>query len=138
MAVPKKEKPPVGIVRRILRVFVLLGGLFVLAGILIALPSLRSGGDRGKAKRTMADMRSLSIAIEAYRDERGSYPDATAIDELAPQIEPAFLRRAPRRDGWGAAFEVRSGGGGFTIRSTGGEGARPIVLENGDFTRLPE
>src|SRR5438093_3958648 len=50
--------------------------VIAIIGILaaIAIPNLLSAVQRGKQKRTMADMRSLATAIEAYAVDNNVYP----------------------------------------------------------------
>ena len=62
----------------------------------IAIPNLMNAIDQGKQKRTMADMRAIATASEAYRLDNETYPaGVTSIDELAEVIElkdhPWFL-----------------------------------------------
>src|SRR5258708_6474882 len=63
---------------------VVVGGLFVVAivGILaaIAIPNLLMAMQRSKQKRTMADIRSVATAVEAYASEKNGYPNVTSID----------------------------------------------------------
>jgi prepilin-type N-terminal cleavage/methylation domain-containing protein len=42
----------------------------------IAIPNLASAIDRGKQKRTMADLRTIGTAVEAYSVDNGTYPVA--------------------------------------------------------------
>ena len=116
----------------------------------IAIPNLLNAIDRGKQKRTMADLHSIAKAIESYAVDRNAYPEARTIDELAPLVEPEFIRVLPRSDGWEHPFAVASSTDGYTIYSRGkdGEGsdcapavttrfADEICMTAGQFTRYP-
>ena len=50
----------------------------------IAIPNLLNAIDRGKQKRTMADMRSIGTAIESYAVDNNVYPVATTSTVLGP------------------------------------------------------
>jgi hypothetical protein len=71
------------------------------------------------AKRTMADMRSLSTAWEALATDYNSYNPGTGLlgpssglsssqrlAALNSQISPTYIRTTPQRDGWGNEFLV--------------------------------
>ena len=119
----------------------------------IAIPNLLASIDRGKQKRTMADLRSLSTAVEVYSVDRGFFPVAATIGALAPEVEPLYIRVAPPTDGWGRAIIVNSAARGYTLgsggkdggalTSVGGGGATTafddaIILVNGSFTQWPD
>ena len=120
----------------------------------IAIPNLISAIDRGKQKRTMADLRSLSTALETYSIDVSRYPTATTMNDLAAVLEPRYITIAPRLDGWGHAFIVAATAEDYTICSpgkaggsacslTGSGGATSdfdddIILYNGQFSQWPE
>ncbi|GEM_PF-786184 len=146
-----------------------IAGLFVfiaLAGIVaaIAIPNFLSAVERGKQRRTMADMRAAAAAVEAYAVDNGAYPDARTIDELASLLEPAYIRTMPRTDGWGHPLKYESWLEGeddeaptlYALGSAGKDGAweradlidtpegrtrgpdADIVLVNGAFVQWPQ
>jgi len=84
-----------------------LSGGVMIAGIVaaIAIPNLLNAIDRGKQKRTMADIRSIGIVCEAYAIDNEAYPGPTEgwvpVDAIAEQVEPIYIRTLPRVDGWG-------------------------------------
>ncbi len=96
--------------------FTLIELLIVIAiiGILaaIAIPNLLSAVQRGKQKRTMADMRSLATAIEAYAVDNNNYPAAAcagglftatgaALDTASfANLSPTYISNPPKIDGW--------------------------------------
>ena len=122
----------------------------------IAIPNLLNAIDRGKQKRTMADLRSMGTSIEEYSIDNNYYPDCSTMSELADQVTPAYIRAIPPNDGWGLAFYVGSVPGEYTLASCGkGETAAcvpacqpncgatgafgdDIIFSNGSFIQWPE
>ena len=78
--------------------------LFAIIGILaaIAIPNLLTAMQRSKQKRTMADMRTVATALEAYGTdhEREEYPPGAIVEELRPHLQPAYVKAVPAIDGW--------------------------------------
>jgi general secretion pathway protein G len=78
----------------------------------IAVPNLLNALNRGKQKRTMADLRSLALSLESYAVDTGRYPTAgggtEAWDDMKnrlaetvmSQIVPTYLNKALAVDGW--------------------------------------
>ena len=77
-------------------------GLVVL-GILaaIAIPNLLTATQRSKQKRTMADIRTIAVATEAYAADKREYPRATRLAELEAALAPTYIKVLPKVDGWG-------------------------------------
>jgi type II secretory pathway pseudopilin PulG len=84
----------IGIIAAVLFIPAIIG---ILAAI--AIPNMLTAMQRSKQKRTMADIRSIAVAAEAYAAENGSYPQT--ID----QLEPRYMPKAPAMDGWGRRFD---------------------------------
>jgi len=86
-------------------VVVVVVGLFVIAiiGILaaIAIPNLLTAMQRSKQHRTLADVRTLATALEAYASDNNKYPDVSSVDDLRPILTPRYISVVPTRDGWG-------------------------------------
>ena len=118
----------------------------------IAIPNLLNAIDRGKQKRTMADLRSLGTAVETYSIDNNDYPTAATIAALEAVIEPTYIRTAPSEDGWSNAFAVSSITTEYTICSGGKDGGActgdaagattdfnsSITFVNGQFVQWPE
>ena len=85
----------------------------------IAIPNLLNAIDRGKQKRTMADLRSMGTAIEEYSIDNNFYPIAATLAALSDQVTPSYIRALPAGDGWGQDFEVDSVKTLYTLASCG-------------------
>ena len=141
--------------------------MIAIIGILaaIAIPNLLNAVQRGKQKRTMADMRTLATALEAYHIDNSMFPtascDAGLFTAAGVQVDansftliaPTYVTMPPRRDGWGNfyLYNVDNGFGHYNIRSVGRNGTQDtincgtttdfnddIVFSNGTFLQWPE
>jgi len=109
---------------------------------------------RSKQKRTMADIRTIATAIEAYEtdhpDWKGS-PINGPSAKLASLLQPTYIKQLPLIDGWRRPFLVSfRPGDGYKVWSNGRDGKRvpkegafrdfdgDMVYENGTFTSFPE
>ena len=128
----------------------------------IAIPNLLNAIDRGKQKRTMADIRSIGTATEAYAVDVNFYPqnvttltevDGTGNTNLGKWITPTFIKAIPGQDGWGGdiRYESDTNGSEYTVISYGKDGVRStassgktldfdcdIVYQVGGFIAWPE
>lgn len=117
----------------------------------IAVPNLLNAINRGKQKRTMADMRSMATAVESYAVDNTVYPTATDVASLAGSIEPVYMDPVPVLDGWGHAYVIDSIPQRYTLGSAGKDGGAlsysggpmsnfndSIVFSNGRFAQWPE
>jgi len=89
----------------------------------IAIPNLLNAVDKGKQKRTMADMRSIGTAIEAYAVENTVYPTAGSAAAIKALIDPSYIKEMPAVDGWSRTFVVDATAFTYTIYSQGKDGA---------------
>lgn len=136
---------------------------------LVAIPSLPHGPQNGsKAKRSMADMRSIATALEARATDVNRYnaaggysmpPVAIAVEETTPYLVPTYIKTLPTADGWNHPFQIfedakfgaKNESKHYAIRSLGKDGkpnavvAGPttnwdcdIVYADGQFVSYPE
>jgi general secretion pathway protein G len=127
----------------------------------IAIPNLLNAVDRGKQKRSMADLRTIGTAVESYSVDVSYYPVQTSMASISSitastmGIEPLYIKLAPTRDGWGGLYYYGSDTGGagsaYTLAtyskdkkaSSSSSGATSdfdcdIIFQNGSFMAYPE
>jgi type II secretion system protein G len=120
----------------------------------IALPNLLNAIDKGKQKRTMADVRAIGTAVEAYAVDTAAYPLAMANwAALKAIVDPYFIKQPPDADGWSTTWDASTSASGsdYTVASFGKDGvvsARPggqttdfncdIVFSQGQFFQWPQ
>jgi type II secretion system protein G len=117
----------------------------------IAIPNLLNAIDRGKQKRTMADLRSIGTAVESYAVDNNVYPVAATAAALSTSVAPIYIKIMPTNDGWSNAFQVASTTTAYTLYSFGKDGAGntctaavtttfvdQICFVNGQFLRYPQ
>lgn len=123
----------------------------------IAIPNLLNAIQRGKQKRTMGDMRTIATANESYSIDNNQYVIQAAGDvaSSASSLEPTYVKKMPRNDGWNTTFKYESAGTEYTVQSygkdkaVGGGGtvelnggttsfANDIIFSTGSFVQFPD
>ena len=117
------------------RGFTLIELLIVVAiiGIIaaIAIPNLLNAINRGRQKRSMADIRTVGTAVEAYAVDMAFYPTwgggpVIAGSTLVGNLEPTYVKTIPREDGWRTPFYASSQSRFYTL----GSAARDKVIDD--------
>lgn len=121
----------------------------------IAIPNLLAAIQRGKQKRSMADIRTIGNVVETFNIDYNRYPlDASAVSTIATEVVPDYIQRLPTVDGWNRAIQYIAAGTqpqSYTIYSYGKDGDAEswtagstqyfeddIVFSNGGFYQYPE
>jgi general secretion pathway protein G len=122
----------------------------------VAMPNLQSAMERGRQKRTMADMKALGSAFEMYSIDHNIYPpgltDADA-QTVGPYLAPMYIQKVPPKDGWNNRWHIETSASGivYTITSYGRDGQASdsrggpstdprcdIIFSNNSFFQWPE
>jgi len=77
----------------------------------VAIPNMLNTVQRGKVKRTMGELRTVSTALESYAIDYGGYPPADAgarASALRSLLEPTYIKVLPATDGWGHDFRYQA------------------------------
>ena len=127
----------------------------------IAIPNLLNAIDRGKQKRTMADIKTIGTAVESYAIDTNFYPIASSMASISSLggatmgLEPTYLKLVPTKDGWsGLLFygsDAAGSGSEYTLMSYGKDKKQSsaskgstndfdcdIIYQNGVFTAYPD
>lgn len=74
---------------------------------------------------TMADIRAVATACEAYATDENKYPAADSWDDLGKILSPTYIKTMPQKDGWGSeyAYVVSEDRLHYRIVSAGGDSA---------------
>jgi len=153
------------------RGFTLIELLIVVAiiGIIVAISVINmiNAIQRGKQKRSMADIKSVSTALEAYMTDYNTYPAAAGyalptglslptatLGMVAGVLSPTYIRVTPLADGWNSWYLYGPSAvhGDYLVRSSGADGVpqtsplygattdfnADIILVDGAFVQFPE
>jgi type II secretion system protein G len=122
----------------------------------IAIPNLLNAIDRGKQKRTMADMRSIGTSIESYAVDNNFYPKGMSnagAAAISAFVSPIYMKTVPNNDGWNNVWDCDSSANGaqYTITSVAKDAAAgvatggttqsfdcDIIFANGQFFQWPQ
>jgi general secretion pathway protein G len=115
----------------------------------IAIPNLLDALERARQKRSVADIRSMVVALQNFRTDFGGYPYSTCNGDVVPKLSgltdkngatvivPDLIQSMPSIDGWNTAYQYFGGPDGavqdsqlgkvvalhFCIFSAGADGA---------------
>lgn len=75
---------------------------FVVLGILAAIliPNFLDALQKAKQKRTLADLRSLNVALISYWVDHEALPEGETFEDVAEALVPDYMAEVPRLDGW--------------------------------------
>ena len=120
----------------------------------IAIPNLLNAIDRGKQKRSMADIRSIGTAVESYAVDNNFYPKVNSYAAVVPFLEPIYIKTAPTSDGWNKVWTFAgdtTNGVDYTVTSLAKDGIASaitggmtndfncdILFANGQFFQWPQ
>lgn len=117
----------------------------------IAVPNALNAIDRGKQKRTIADLRTISSAMDRYAAVHHAFPVASSTGDLQTVLQPKYVKLLPVLDGWNHPIQVDAAPSAYTIYSFGKDGAGSdctparthtfndqICLVSGQFVRYPD
>ena|SRR5438552_1731279 len=153
------------------RGFTLIELLIVVAiiGIIVAtsIVNFFNAIQRARQRRSMAEMRGLSTALEAYASDHNLYPPPSAyvlpgglslptltIGVAASYLAPTYLKKAVLVDGWNSWFlyGTTAENQDYTVVTTGKDGTpetsppygittafdNDIILVDGSFAQFPD
>lgn len=110
----------------------LLAGYVINIMFFVAFPRIISAVLRSRQKSTMANIRTLAKAVEAYAADNHDYPRGASASALRAQLEPEYSRAIPTKDGWrdelqytclqNAASQQSGKCSGYVIVSAGNDG----------------
>lgn len=126
----------------------------------IAVPNFITSMQRGKEKTTMADMETISKAIDAYIAEHKAAPEGNTLADIMNKLQPKYIEKLPLKDAWGNDFLYSRGTGAkkaeYAVASSGKDGVfngweqvgcynaknmkdfnNDLIITNGKFTYCP-
>ncbi len=138
--------------------FTLVELLIVVAviGILaaIAIVNLQSALDKSRQRKTMASMRNVATAVQAYGSDHSHFPtNGITAAQLSAALSPQVYKLVETVDAWGNDFAYETDQVMYTLESYGRDGAdgpanltratkdtfeNDIVVVDGVFTASPE
>jgi len=72
-----------------------------------------------KTSRARAELESIATALEAFRRERGGFPESKTQAALLDNLHPRYLKRVVRVDPWHQPYEYEGSRTSFVLRSAG-------------------
>jgi hypothetical protein len=83
---------------------------------------LKKAVDAEKVSVASKDLRLLAQGVEAFRIERGFYPEVETVRALVDHVSPRFLSTIVREDPWHTPYYYRHTPTGFAVGSSGPDG----------------
>ena len=93
-----------------------------------------AAAERRRYEQTVDVLMEIGAACQAYRADRGRYPDADEVVQLALRLEPDFIEAVAYIDAWGNRIHVRSTDEQCELRSFGGDNLRDVGEPRGAVT----
>lgn len=81
--------------------------------------SLMKALNAEKTSRARAELDSIATALEAFRRERGGFPEAKTGGSLIDTLNPRYLKRVIRIDPWHQPYAYEGSRTSFVLRSAG-------------------
>ena len=75
---------------------------------------------KSKENATRASIRAIAAALITRSIDVKKYPTVSTIGELAAVLEPRYIPRTPRHDGWGGEFQYIAAADGSSYRIISG------------------
>jgi hypothetical protein len=92
-----------------------------------------------KILRTSNELKTLALALEAFRRDKGFFVQADSGAALIDNLAPAYLKSVIRIDSWSNEFQYQGTAARYRLASRGPDGkpdtGDDIVVENGTFVK---
>ena len=95
---------------------------------------------RKNQKQTLAAMRSIGMACEAYAVDTNQYPysSSTKVSDLISSLEPIYIKTLPIKDSWGQdLIYYTNSTENYWIISMGADGKREVGIYDSNGFPLP-
>lgn len=90
----------------------------------IAIANLANALDKSKQRKSMATMRNLSTALQAYESDNSRFPsDSISMQQLQALLSPDLFNSVKVTDGWGYDLNYETNLSSFTLESYGDDAA---------------
>jgi Tfp pilus assembly protein PilE len=100
----------------------------------IAVPNYLTAMQKGKLKATLADMKALSMAIDAYIVDHKAAPAGNTLAEIKDKLAPKYIKEMPMKDAWGNDFQYTHGEAAKKAEYAVGSGGRDGVFNGWEQT----
>jgi len=106
----------------------------------ISIPALTASIQRARQKRSMAELRTIALAVSAYATDYPFMPKVGpgTADLLVPYLVPTYVRNISGLDGWQRPIYYEAAGIDYTIKSLGAQGIEQATLALGPTTSFTD